>query len=33
MGLRYESAAVDFWTDVLAKAEAAAEASPDTTDA
>jgi DNA-binding PadR family transcriptional regulator len=28
MGLRYESAAVDFWTDVLAKAGAAAEAKP-----
>jgi hypothetical protein len=24
MGLRYESAAVDFWTDVVAKAAAAA---------
>jgi hypothetical protein len=24
MGLRYESAAVDFWTDVVAKAGAAA---------
>ena len=28
MGLRYESGAVDFWADVLAKAAAAAEAKP-----
>jgi hypothetical protein len=28
MGLRYESGAVDFWTDVVAKAGAAAEAKP-----
>ena len=28
VGLRYESAAVDFWTDVVAKAGAAAEAKP-----
>ena len=28
MGLRYESAAVEFWTDVVAKAGAAAEAQP-----
>ena len=28
MGLRYERAAVDFWTDVVAKAGAAAEAKP-----
>ena len=28
MGLLYERAAVDFWTDVVAKARAAAEAKP-----
>jgi hypothetical protein len=28
MGLRYESGAVEFWTDVLAKAGAVAEAKP-----
>jgi hypothetical protein len=28
MGLRYESVAIGFWTDVVAKAGAAAEAKP-----
>jgi hypothetical protein len=29
MGLRYESEAVEFWADVVAKAGASAEAKPD----